>query len=157
MRKCLMAITMVVLLSLGAIVSAPVRGGEQEEMETTSDYSFEIGFADVGSEIKLAEPYVYVHAEYSRWFSIGQLPENYVFSWETTIDGELYNTEEKTVETCEDEYHYTVESAHKMVVPEEIPEGEFTTELTVHAEYEDGSLVELASASNSFYYEGYPE
>ncbi|MFP3872212.1 MAG: hypothetical protein ACOCTR_03555 [Candidatus Natronoplasma sp.] len=157
-KKLLMATAVVLLLASGAVVNAPIQAqtGEEEQSTEESSFWFEMGMIDLETEIVLEDPYHHVSVNYTRILSSGELPECYVFSWETTLDGEdLYSEELESEPVSEEKSEYTVSTVHMKVVPDHIPEGEYTTELTVYARFDDGTEVEMTTISDTIYFQGY--
>ncbi|GEM_PF-3827874 len=157
-KKLLITTAMVILLTTGAILSAPIRGraGEEEQLNSTSDFWFEIGTVDVETDIIPSDPYHHLNATYTRDIHFGELPERYVFRWETMLNGEhLYTEELESEPVTAEQVEYTVETSHRRVVPDRVPEGEYTTILTVYAEFEDGSEMWITSGFDTVYFEGH--
>ncbi len=145
------------LLATGAMISiANQAQGMEDEVEEWMS-RFEFGTADIDTDVSLVEPFHKVEASYERIFTFGEYPEEYVFTWNTALDGVHLFREQVTVEAEEDECEYTFNSMHSQRVPDYIPDGAYETKLTVYAVYEDGSEFEVASATDEVEFEGYNE
>lgn len=155
-KKILIAIAMVFLVTTGALVATVSHvQGSREEANSESNLRFEWGMAEVETDIMKAEPFHRVEASYERIFSYGESPVEYLFRWETTLNGEHLYMEEITKEADEYQDVYEIETTHARLIPEFIPEGEYTTELTVYAVYEDGTESYINYDSDFVRYEGH--
>lgn len=152
-KKIFAAVAMMLVVTTGAVVGLAIQSqGTENEVEDW--FVDEIGTADLETEVSHVEPFHRVEASYERIFNFGEHPEEYVFRWNTDLDGQHLYRQEEVVEAEEDQDVYTFETLHMQKVPEHIPGGLYETELTVHAVYEDGTEVEIANDSHTTGFEG---